>query len=87
MRFDGGDNNLSNLSWACLWCNTWPSERKHRASDHGGFYPAEDSADQVAVKMILENQRSRAKPTEDDDDNDFEMYPDHECPWDVGHAD
>jgi hypothetical protein len=87
MRFGGGDNNLSNLSWACLWCNTWPSERKHRASDHGGFYPAEDSADQVTIKMILENRRSRAKPTDDGADNDFEMYPDHECPWDVGHAD
>jgi hypothetical protein len=24
---------------------------------------------------------------DDDDDGDFEMYPDHECPWDVGHAD
>jgi hypothetical protein len=22
-----------------------------------------------------------------EDDSDFEMYPDHECPWDVGHAD
>jgi hypothetical protein len=24
---------------------------------------------------------------DDDDDNEFETYPDHECPWDVGHAD
>src|SRR6266568_2918955 len=23
-RVDGGDNDLSNLKWSCLWCNTWP---------------------------------------------------------------
>jgi hypothetical protein len=40
-RFGGGDNDLSNLAWACLWCNTWPSERRPHALDHGGFYPSE----------------------------------------------
>jgi hypothetical protein len=38
-RFDGGDNDASNLAWACLWCNTWPSERRPFALDHGGYYP------------------------------------------------
>ena len=39
-RFGGGDNDLSNLAWACLWCNTWPSERRPQAPDHGGYYPS-----------------------------------------------
>lgn len=38
-RFGGGDNDLSNLAWACLWCNTWPQERRPQAPDHGGYYP------------------------------------------------
>jgi hypothetical protein len=38
-RFGGGDNNLSNLAWACLWCNTWQTERSSIAVDHGGYYP------------------------------------------------
>jgi hypothetical protein len=38
-RFGGGGNDSSNLVWACLWCNTWPSERRRMATDHGGFYP------------------------------------------------
>jgi hypothetical protein len=29
----------------------------------------------------------KRKRTGVEDDSDFEMYPDHECPWDVGHAD
>lgn len=37
-RFGGGDNDLSNLAWSCLWCNTWPSERRRDATDHGGYY-------------------------------------------------
>jgi hypothetical protein len=35
----GGGNDLSNLAWACLWCNTWQSERHPQAPDHGGYYP------------------------------------------------
>jgi hypothetical protein len=38
-RYGGGDNDLSNLVWSCLWCNTWPSERRRYAGDHGGHYP------------------------------------------------
>lgn len=38
-RYGGGGNDLSNLAWACLWCNTWPSERRPKALDHGGHYP------------------------------------------------
>ncbi|WP_157752010.1 hypothetical protein [Actinoplanes derwentensis] len=34
-RFNGGDNDRDNLYWCCLWCNTWPSERRPGATDHG----------------------------------------------------
>lgn len=40
-RFEGGDNELYNLAWACLWCNTWPHERRRMAVDHGGYHPLE----------------------------------------------
>ena len=36
-RFNGGDNALDNLSWACNWCNTWPEERIWGATDHGAI--------------------------------------------------
>lgn len=35
--FHGGTNTLDNLSWSCLWCNTWQSERIQGAIDHGGL--------------------------------------------------
>ncbi len=38
-RFEGGDNDVSNLAWVCLWCNTWPKERRRLAVDYGGYYP------------------------------------------------
>jgi hypothetical protein len=38
-RFNGGSNARDNLSWACLWCNTWPGERRQGATDHGGIQP------------------------------------------------
>ena len=41
-RFHGGDNHPDNICWACMWCNTWVSERKRGATDHGGLYPADD---------------------------------------------
>lgn len=31
-------NDINNLRWACLWCNTWPTERRKGAEDHGGYY-------------------------------------------------
>ena len=40
-RFHGGDNDQGNLVWTCLWCNTWHSERRRGATDHGGMFPAE----------------------------------------------
>lgn len=40
-RRDGGGNEPENLAWACLWCNTWESERRQGATDHGGHYPSE----------------------------------------------
>ena len=85
-RFGGGDNDLSNLAWACLWCNTWPAERRPHSLDHGGFYP--DEADDGECQAgAAEASKSKRKREDDDDDSDFEMYPDHECPWDIGHAD
>jgi hypothetical protein len=38
-RFNGGSNAPENLGWSCLWCNTWPSERRQGATDHGGIQP------------------------------------------------
>ncbi len=38
-RSQGGDNLIENLAWSCLWCNTWPSERRLGALDHGGYHP------------------------------------------------
>jgi hypothetical protein len=39
-RFHGGGNEAENLAWSCLWCNTWLSERRPGALDHGGFHPS-----------------------------------------------
>jgi hypothetical protein len=39
-RFNGGSNQPSNLCWSCLWCNTWPEERRTGATDHGGHHPS-----------------------------------------------
>lgn len=36
---DGRINHLSNLGWACLWCNVHPEARILGASDHGGHHP------------------------------------------------
>ncbi|MFT8362923.1 MAG: hypothetical protein ABF608_07040 [Sporolactobacillus sp.] len=36
-RVDFGDNNIENFEWCCNWCNTWPTERKRGATDHGGI--------------------------------------------------
>ena len=38
-RFNGGSNRPTNLCWSCLWCNTWPEERRPGATDHGGHHP------------------------------------------------
>lgn len=43
-RFHGGLNTLDNLVWSCLWCNTWPVERRPGATDHGGYFPASDES-------------------------------------------
>ena len=39
-RFHGGDNEPNNLSRVCMWCNTWPEERRQGATDRGGHHPA-----------------------------------------------
>jgi len=40
------------------------------------------------VEQTLERKRLRSAVRDDvaNDDSDFEMFPDHECPWDVGHS-
>lgn len=38
-RFEGGANCAGNLAWCCLWCNTWQTERRLGATDHGGWFP------------------------------------------------
>lgn len=38
--FAGGPNTTRNLVWSCLWCNTWSAERRHGATDHGGYFPS-----------------------------------------------
>lgn len=38
-RVEGGSNSVSNLRWSCHWCNTWPGERIHGATDHGAIQP------------------------------------------------
>lgn len=38
-RSHGGPNTPENLGWSCLWCNTWPEERRMGATDHGGHHP------------------------------------------------
>lgn len=38
---DGRINSLSNLGWACLWCNTHRDERIPLAAGQGGYYPEE----------------------------------------------
>lgn len=37
-RVEFGDNNVDNFAWCCNWCNTWPSERRKGATDHGGIH-------------------------------------------------
>ena len=56
-RARGGDNDLSNLAWSCLWCNTWVRERRQGATDHAGFHPAPD--DPTAIEAIVRRGSSR----------------------------
>jgi hypothetical protein len=44
-----GQNDLSNLGWACLWCNVWPDQRVPLAADHGGYYPDEPDIEASAT--------------------------------------
>lgn len=54
-----------------------------RKAHRGRAKPAMDYGDYKAGADASEKR----KRTDVDDDSDFEMYPDHECPWDIGHAD
>ena len=42
---------------------------------------------QGGVDATLKRRRKIPEGDGDDDDSDFEMYPNHECPSDIGHAD
>lgn len=84
MRFEGGDNDAANLAWCCLWCNTWPNERRPGATDHGGLYPDLDiqpDPKTSEVDLAIKEHAKRALPVWlDDYDDDSEMFPDHEYP-------
>lgn len=54
-----------------------------RKAYRGSTKPAMDYGDYQAGADASEKR----KRTDVEDDSDFELYPDHECPWDVGHAD
>lgn len=54
-RAHGGDNDLSNLAWSCMWCNTWQSERRQGATDHGGFHPPPNDPAAIAA-MVRQDQ-------------------------------
>jgi hypothetical protein len=87
-RYVGGDNDLTNLAWCCLWCNTWPEERRPGATDHGGYYPdahhEPDSKESEYVAAIEQAFVIGRRPEHDyDDSDDSEMLPDHECPEDT----
>lgn len=40
-RLLGRNNEITNLAWACMWCNTHPGERIAFSEDYGGHYPPE----------------------------------------------
>jgi hypothetical protein len=48
--------------------------------------PALDYGAYQAAADLCDKRRRIKKVDEDDDAADFEMYPDHECPDDLGHA-
>jgi len=50
------------------------------------FGPYQPDVDALAEKRKRRSELS-ACDHDDDDDGDYEMFPDHECPWDVGRAD
>jgi hypothetical protein len=84
-RIRGGGNDLSNLAWSCLWCNTWPGERRPGATDHGGFYPDPViKPDPKISKVAVATKRGAKRPPpiglDDDEDVGFEMFRDHEHP-------
>lgn len=77
----GGDNDLNNLAWCCLWCNDWPGDRKAGALDHGGFYPPPE--DITLIEAMLNERKSvpthrtgriNQNKTKDDDYEDEELY-------------
>jgi hypothetical protein len=98
-RFGGGDNDLANLAWCCLWCNTWRDERLHGAQDHGGYYPdlrrepgpkrseailaSKYSAATGKVWSIEKAFAAQPMPLFGEDVVDCETFPEHECPWDI----
>jgi len=51
----GGSNDVENLAWCCLLCNTSPRARLPGAVDHGGYYPdlADEPDPQQSEAVVL----------------------------------
>jgi hypothetical protein len=76
-RFHGGGNDLSNLVWSCLWCNTRQSKRQPGAKDHGGHYPDEPAPLQpwdIPVELREEADHLGFDPLDDDDPCESPYY-------------
>jgi hypothetical protein len=76
----GGDNNLANLAWCCLWCNTWESERRQAATDHGGFHPLPDNPS-VIKAIIRESQHVQPRRNRGGDEDDIEDQALYQWPY------
>jgi hypothetical protein len=69
-RFHAGGNHPDNLCWACMWCNTWVSERTMGALDHGGLYPPEDG--EIPVDALIAPSRKPRRQSEPEYEEDAE---------------
>jgi hypothetical protein len=81
-RYSGGGNDLPNLAWACLWCNTWRKERRPQAADHGGYYPVEPPPGASAGKPMIEPKKKPPRPYDViEEEGDFYNYVDQGLTW------
>jgi len=76
--------------WSCLWCNTWKSERRVGAADHGGHYPKQPGATgaweppypPAYIERLVEAAAARAsRDDEGDVEPDLDAAADGEDPY------